>query len=124
MRTIDAEEEANRAKTELDRQIEATIERMLPAELKEQFMSQSDSRKAFSAVSGGGHLEFDDRADGMSCSAAGSTSTNEDFLQTTPGESMRLEYSFLKCTLKEHFCINLKSTEFSLSRFESIQNFL
>ncbi|VDK79982.1 unnamed protein product [Gongylonema pulchrum] len=80
MRVIDVEEEINRAKMESSREMEERIARMLPPDLREQFLAQSCYRKTASTTSG--HSECDDRA-----SAAGSTSTNDDFMQVTPGES-------------------------------------
>ncbi|KAK6111923.1 hypothetical protein QQG55_45605 [Brugia pahangi] len=77
-------EETNPSKTSVERQIKATIERTHPSILKQQFLPHSESRKVISTTSG--HPECDERADGTSCSVAGSTSTNDDFLQTTPGE--------------------------------------
>uniref|UniRef100_A0A915PG80 Protein-tyrosine-phosphatase n=1 Tax=Setaria digitata TaxID=48799 RepID=A0A915PG80_9BILA len=80
----DAEEVVNVVKTGVERQFKATVERTHPSVSKQQGISHSESRKGISTAAG--HLECDERADGMSCSVAGSTSTNDDFLQTTPGE--------------------------------------
>ncbi|VDK83745.1 unnamed protein product [Litomosoides sigmodontis] len=80
----DLEETTSPVKTTVERQIKATIERCHPFAPKQQSISHSESRKVLSTT--GGHPEYDERADGTSCSAAGSTSTNDDFLQTTPGE--------------------------------------
>ncbi|EJW75091.1 hypothetical protein WUBG_14001, partial [Wuchereria bancrofti] len=89
-------EETSPSKTAVERQIKATIERTHPSILKQQFMPHSESRKVISTTSG--HPECDERADGTSCSVAGSTSTNDDFLQTTPGESNT--YLYLVAVLK------------------------
>uniref|UniRef100_A0A1I7VNL2 PH domain-containing protein n=1 Tax=Loa loa TaxID=7209 RepID=A0A1I7VNL2_LOALO len=80
----DAEEVTNSAKTAVERQIKANIERTHPSISKQQFAPHSDSRKIISTTSG--RSESDDRADGTPCSVAGSMSTNDDFLQSTPGE--------------------------------------
>lgn len=80
----DLEETTNPVKTTVERQIKATIERTHPFVSKQQSISHSESRKVLSTTSG--HPECDERADGTSCSAAGSTSTNDDFVQTAPGE--------------------------------------
>ncbi|CAG9531883.1 unnamed protein product [Cercopithifilaria johnstoni] len=81
---IDLEEVTNPVETSVERQIKATIERTHPFILK-QSMPHLESRKVISITSG--HPECDNRANEISCSVAGSTSANNDFLQTTPGET-------------------------------------
>ncbi|VDK84348.1 unnamed protein product [Onchocerca ochengi] len=84
----DLEEVTNPAETNVDQLIKANIERTHPSVSKQQFVPHSESRKAFLTTTE--HSECDDRVDGTLCSVAGSTSTNDDFLQTTPGESKSL----------------------------------
>lgn len=78
------EEIANPTKTIIELQIKATIERMHPSASKQLFIPHSDPRKLVSITSG--QAECDDRADGASNSVVGSSSTNDDFSETTPGE--------------------------------------
>lgn len=85
------EEVTNPVKTSVERQIKANIERTHPFMSKQQFLPHSEFRKVASTI--GGHTDYDDRTDGTSGSAAGSTSTNDDFLQTTPGESNNLYFT-------------------------------
>ncbi|KAM3729119.1 Insulin receptor substrate [Dirofilaria immitis] len=80
----DLEEVTNRCKTDVEQKIKANIERTHASMSKQLFMPHSESRKAFSTTNE--NPERGDRADETLCSAAGNTSTNDDFLQATPGE--------------------------------------
>ncbi|KAL3989835.1 hypothetical protein ACH3XW_29225 [Acanthocheilonema viteae] len=126
----DLEEVTNPAKTSVDRQIKATIERTHPFMSKQQFMPHSGSRKVISTTSE--HLECDDRADGTSCSVAGSTSTNDDFLQTTPGEMSEdvsgdnLEYAVMEMNSwssgsASHLGLSLGEPQFN---FEEVRSYV
>lgn len=88
LRIIDSDERSVSSKSANDREIAATIERMLPEELKESCGLRFGHPEGGSFS--GGHSEGDDHNDTGSYSARCSTSTNDEFISTTPGDSKGL----------------------------------
>uniref|UniRef100_A0A915AZN1 PH domain-containing protein n=1 Tax=Parascaris univalens TaxID=6257 RepID=A0A915AZN1_PARUN len=85
LRIVDSDERSVSSKSANDREIAATIERMLPEELKESCGVRLGHLEGGSFS--GGHSEGDDHNDTGSYSARCSTSTNDEFISTTPGDT-------------------------------------
>ncbi|KHN74588.1 Insulin receptor substrate 1 [Toxocara canis] len=85
LRIVDADERSVSSKSANDREIAATIERMLPEELKQRCALRLGHLEGGSM--GGRQSECDDHNDAGSFSAGCSTSTNDEFISTTPGDT-------------------------------------
>ncbi|VDK48433.1 unnamed protein product [Anisakis simplex] len=92
LRIIDTDEHSISSKTAHDREIAATIDRMLPDDIKQRCsLSSSNEHHQFESCSSSVRAthsdDTDDHNDNCSYSAACSSSTNDEFISSTPGDT-------------------------------------